>query len=226
MPRPPAAARGSGVSTVPVTSIAAEPSRESREAPWPSASGVPSLARIGARSPRVSRRPTRSPLSRPGKVRCGAQAIFSSSKGISITPSTSPKISVRIPDLHLDDVVVGAARVARVDRVRGRGGLGLLVGGGELLDRELLLGRVGELLVHRREVLVGPGVEEAVGRVLLGRAGRHHSADDERDQRHPGQRQRPAPQAALALAERLLRRSRPGPLAPPAAAACAGAACL
>ena len=101
------------------------------------------------------------------------------------------------PDLHLHDVVVGAARVARVDRVRGRGGLGLLVGGGELLERELLLGGRGQLLVHRGEVLVGPGVEEAVGGILLGRAGRHHGADDERGQRHP---QRAAARAAAGVA--------------------------
>ncbi len=54
-------------------------------------------ARIAARLPSVSRRPTRSPSSRPGKVRCGVQTIFWSLKGMSIVPSMRSNTSVRTP---------------------------------------------------------------------------------------------------------------------------------
>ena len=128
---------GVGCPTVPVTSIAAEPRREFRDGP--SAGAVPSLATIGARSPRVSRRPTRSPLSQADKVRWGVQAIFSSSSGSGLALDESEELGAD-PDLHLDHVVGRPAGLTGIDRVRGRGGLGLLVGD-ELRDRELLLGR-------------------------------------------------------------------------------------
>ncbi len=77
--------------------MAALPIEERRLPPWPSASSVPSFVTIAARLPSVRRRPTRSPSRSPGKVMCGAQAIFSSWNGSSISSSTLSKSSVRTP---------------------------------------------------------------------------------------------------------------------------------
>jgi hypothetical protein len=104
-------------------------------------------------------------------------------------------------DLDLDDVAP-LARVAGIDRGRGRRGLRLAIGGREPIDRELLLRLRAELLVHRGEVLVGPGLDEALGELLLRRARAVDQPDDECSDRDDSEGERPSPQSPLALAQR------------------------
>ena len=80
-----------GVPTSPATAVAADPSGEERAEAGPVASGVPSLARIGARSGARVRRWSCSPGTRPGKTRFGDHAIDPSESGSTRSPPTSPK---------------------------------------------------------------------------------------------------------------------------------------
>ena len=70
--------------------MASLPSGEVRLLTGPVASGTPCRARIGARRPTVSRRPTRSSVASPGKVRLGFQATLPPSSGSRRIPSTLP----------------------------------------------------------------------------------------------------------------------------------------
>ena len=124
------------------------------------------------------------------------------------------------PDSHpdVDDVLaVDALRAvcaAGIDRGRRRSLLGIEVGALEVGGGVLGLGGVGELIVHRLEVLVGPVVDEPLRHVLLGAARRADHSEDERDQRDDAQGKGALAQPPLALSEGPTLRPR-GPGGPP-----------
>ena len=84
-----------GTPSSPATLIVAPLIGELRAEAGPSASGVPFLARIGARSGTSMRRERLSPSDSPGNTRWGAHAISPSATGIASVPPTSPNAWVR-----------------------------------------------------------------------------------------------------------------------------------
>jgi hypothetical protein len=109
------------------------------------------------------------------------------------------------PDLEVDHLraidALRAVRITRIDRGGSGGLLRVPVGAGELGDGVLGLRGVGELVVHRLEVLVSPVVREPLRHVLLGASRGADHAEDEGDHRDDRQRERPLAQPTLAFAE-------------------------
>jgi hypothetical protein len=83
-----------GVETLPATAVAAVPIGEDRAVAGPSASGVPSFARIGARFGTVVCLTSCSPVRSPGNTRFGAQSTFPPSSGSTRSRRISPNACV------------------------------------------------------------------------------------------------------------------------------------
>ncbi len=90
------------------------------------------------------------------------------------------------PNVNVDDVrsvdALGAVRVAGIDRGGGGDLLGFSVRGSELGGGVAGLSRIGELVAHRLEVLMGPCLNEAIRHVPLRIAGGADHPEDERDE--------------------------------------------
>ena len=155
-----------------------------RASAGPSASGVPSRASSGARSPTRVVRSSFSPGGEAGEgqVRHPGDLAFVVERDLDppIDLAEGPGVDRGFEGRRVVPVDLGLLGLAGRDAHGGRRGLGVDIELRELLDRVLLLRRGRELLVHCREVLALPRVREALG--CLGRApgAADHRADDER----------------------------------------------
>ena len=95
---------------------------------------------------------------------------------------------------------LGVAGRVGFERAQGRDALGFAVGDDEVVDRDRLLGGRVQLPVHGPEVVLFPGLGEARGGVLFGRAGGAlHGADDEGDHGDDREGERAGDEAATPL---------------------------
>ncbi len=157
----------------PVTSIAALPSGCSRSSAGPSASGVPSRARIAARGARSTRFSRCSPLSQAGEDQArvpgyAAIGVGHVELGADVAEGDRPGFD-RYRHDRLPVSVNGILRRVDVDRAQ-RGDLrGFPVGLGEFICADQPPRGVVQLPVHRAEVLAGPGLRHSA-RLLPSRA--------------------------------------------------------
>ena len=171
---------------------------EVRALAGPSASGVPSRASSGARSPTRVVRSSFSPAARPGKVRCGIHELaFVVERDLHapIDLAEGPGVDRGFEGRRVVPVDLGLLGLAGRDAHGGRRGLGVDIELRELLDQELQQPLPSSLC----RVLALPRVREAPR--LPGRTpgAADHRADDERARADEGDRGRPGHEPAPAL---------------------------
>ena len=202
------ARQGSAVPTSPVTSIAELPSGVLASAqPGPRPAGCPSRARIGARGRERERR-WRVPRPSAGRGRPGSGPSRSRRRrrAASAPLRSRRRRSVSTAHRHRHDGRrrprrIGVLGRAGVERAQSRGLLRLAIGGGRARRARPRRCDAGfSSVVHRCEILLRPGLDEALGGVLLRRglrAGR--CPGDERDRGDDRQGKSAGDETATAL---------------------------